>query len=146
MSTEQSEQLPESEAKRNRIQQNIIKILDGAGIILFDRGNIDGIGINLDTDVHAFIKAKLNPNKVIHIQAYPGFSDNETFCLTVREMDGNILTKIRQLQENHLGPSIGNEHEAVKRWITGQIRIPYSFDSLIALLKPELPISPITAK
>lgn len=60
-------------------------------------------------DVHAFYRLQKDPTKVIHLQGYPGMSNENQAHVFARLMDYQEMINIR----NQGTISIGNEHEAV---------------------------------
>jgi hypothetical protein len=133
------QQLSELEVKREQVKRKIIDVLSETGIKLLKCRNISGVEIQAGHDVHAFFRSTSNPNKVIHVQAYPGFSNQKDLCIAAREMDYKKLMQIRQAQEKGSGPSIGNEDEAVTKMdAIPQTHIPNSLNSLWKLLIAEI--------
>lgn len=89
-------------------------------------------------DVHAFYRLLSDPSKVIHVQGYPGMSDENQARVFARMMDYNTMMIIR----NRGNVSIGNEHEAVIRPFGGLElgkMIPYKPEVLETILEEYCP-------
>jgi len=71
------------------------------------RGRVsDGFEIYRDGDAHVFYR--LADNRVIHLQGYPGFSNDETMVVIGRLRDYQKMIKIRAEGK----ANIGNEHDS----------------------------------
>lgn len=104
-----------------------------------DAGRISGMEIYREHDVHAFFRSQTDPSKVIHVQAYPGFSDDTRACFGASEMDYQNLMEIRAQAQQNGGPSIGNEHEAVRRQLVRQTNVPMRPEAVAGLFQFDLP-------
>lgn len=93
-------------------------------------------------DLHAFYRPKANPKVTVHVQAYPGMSNDKEMRVWARLMDTQRLQEQRRLKI----VSIGNEHEATIRQFPNfqiGVYIPYDYkllESMIAENVPELQI------
>ncbi len=132
--------LSESRHERAQIQREIIRLLGKVGSELLITGQISGMELHLDHDVHSFFRSNADPHQVLHLQAYPGLSSPDELCLAIREMDYEKLIDIRAQAPKRGGPSIGNEHKAVVRTVFNQVSIPHSAEYLINLLSNKLPL------
>lgn len=104
--------------------QRAIEILGKAGILMFDReSSISILDMQIHTDngitandVHGFYEVyKSNDSiyvtrPIVHVQAYPGLSDEEELTVYGRIMDKRKLHEIRQFGN----VAIGNEHDAAE--------------------------------
>lgn len=98
-------------------------------------------------DIHAFYHLLKSPSKVIHVQGYPGMSNQEGMRVWARLMDYNKMIDIRETAKvTGKRLSIGNEHEATIQNFGNfgvGIFIPYSsivLEDKIAENVPELNI------
>lgn len=132
--------LSDFDIERGRTKREIVKTLGQTGVDLLSNGQISGMEVHTEHDVHAFLRSSTDPEVVLHVQAYPGFSTLETVCIAVREMDYEKLMHIRSLALKNGGPSIGNEHFAEIRQIIPQTDIQNSPEALGEILKPYLPL------
>ena len=64
--------------------------------------------LNEGHDIHAFYRLANNPDRVIHLQGYPGLSEEDSIYLSARLRDYNKMMNIRKAGI----ATIGNEHEA----------------------------------
>lgn len=126
-------------SRKERVK-GITKLLMQVTADLWDSGRVAEWEIDPAHDVHAFFRSGSNPNSVIHLQAYPGFSDANNVTVVIREMDRQRLQEIRAKARVNGGPSIGNEHDAVTRTILGQTTIPNSPEYLMEQLSKDLPL------
>lgn len=127
--------------QREKRQIAIRNLLTRTGTFLMQEGRIDGVDIYSDQDCHAFYRPASQTDTVLHIQAYPGFSDSKVTYVKVREMDYSKFLAIRARAKQAGGPSVGNEHAAVTRDITGSLTsIPNTRQGIIDLLDAELPV------
>lgn len=133
------QRLFESEIERENSRNSNVKTLSQIGTELINSGRATTVEIHSNHDVHAFIRSSSDPDKIIHIQTYPGFSDPDNISIVIREMDYQKLIEIRALAGKLGGPSIGNEHLAVTRMITEGLTLgPVS--QFMDLLRNELPL------
>lgn len=113
------------------------------GSVLLREGIANEVEVYQREDVHAFYRLATNPDEVIHLQGYPGFSSDTEAVIFPRVMDYKKMQWMRTRAQN-IGSDIkGNEHEAVIR-ADRQTRMMYSYNALSALLglvAPEASIS-----
>ena len=87
--------------------------------------------IHQERDVHGFYRLSRNPQKVIHVQGYPGLSSFEEARFFARMMD------YEKMQESmrKVGEINGNEHEAVIQNFPNFVaEIPYDSETLEKML------------
>ena len=113
MTTEaDSEQRLERPTERMNIRA--VRLLAVTGLLLFEDDTIYGMQIHEGHDVHGFYDLRSGGKKrpdnsiALHIQAYPGMSDDKHMSIAARFMDKGLLREIRAKG----GISVGNEHEA----------------------------------
>lgn len=131
--------------ERENRSRSFVELLSQVGAHLINSSRVSGAEIQLEHDVHAFFRSSANPDRVIHVQTYPGLglSQDSQVCIAVREMDYQKLMEIRAAMKERGGPSIGNEGEAVRRVIVNQTDIPHSPEAVVRLLENELPSTSI---
>src|SRR4051812_33168350 len=113
---ELGEQIIAAQIESELQKKNAVQVLSGAGASLMNEGRIVEIEIysdQRDHDVHAFFRSRSKPDKVVHLQTYPGFSNEERLCVFAREMDYQKLAEIRANMKKMGSPTIGNEGDAV---------------------------------
>lgn len=90
------------------MRTEITDILLEVGVDYQNKGVISDLEIIQGHDVHAFYRFKKRPNRVVHVQGYPGMSNSEKMYVSARLRDYN-----KMLEERIKGNvSIGNEHKA----------------------------------
>lgn len=119
------------------MRKEITDVLVGIGRSYQDKGLVSGFEITQDHDVHGFYRLSKNPDKVIHIQAYPGLSSQKEMCISVRLREYDIM-----LQERIEGiVPVGNEHKAniPDHFLNmqGGIKLPYSIKEIQEALEKE---------
>ncbi len=142
---ELTDELMAVEIEREQQKKAAVQVLGQAGISLMNENRIiatDLYSDQRDHDVHAFFRSRSNPQKVIHLQVYSGFSSGDNLCVATREMDYQKLAEVRSNMHRLGGPSIGNEVAAVTRRVMEQTFIPNSPDAVEDLLKVEFPEVP----
>jgi hypothetical protein len=113
-------------------RKEITKLLTESGKVLESRGLIGSTQIHQTHDIHAYCDLKLD-DQVLHVQGYPGMSNEHEMMIVARVMDGKLLDEIRRDKKF----SIGNEHEAIIRGFRhtqGGIYVPYSQVALTGIL------------
>ena len=127
----------EFDLAREKSKKTAIRNLSQIGSDLLTGGRIIGMEIHSEHDVHAYFRSSQDPDKVIHVQTYPGMSTQDNMAAVLREMDYQTLIEIRVSAKANGGPPIGNEHNAVTRNITEDFLIsPVS--EIVDLLNTEL--------
>ena len=106
------------------VREKIIELFSEVGTDYSEKG-IAVFGLHTRHDIHAFYRFLREPNKVVHLQGYPGMSSEQEARVWARLMDYNKMMEIRR----NCGVSIGNEHDAtIQRFPNFEIgvMIPYS--------------------
>lgn len=75
----------------------------------YESRDVATFNIHQGHDVHAFYRLPRNTENLVHVQGYPGMSNEREMRVYARLMDYNKMITIRKAG----GVSIGNEHEAV---------------------------------
>lgn len=127
----------ESEIKRERASESQLQTLNHLGVMLMTSNRASETIFHLEHDVHAYYRSKTNPNRLIHVQAYPGFSEADNFPVTIRVMDYQKFMDIRSRAEKSGGPSFGNEHEAVTENVTDGLSVG-TYEDLVRTLMDQL--------
>lgn len=135
------------EAEQQRKESNRERITEVLEIVAtnYKDKNIATSEIYQGHDVHAFYRLTANPNQVVHVQGYPGLSNDDQMAVWARLMDYDKMIAIRK--EGRV--SIGNEHGAALKlfWEFGfglGMRIPYRWERLELMLGqcvPELDLT-----
>ena len=117
------------------IRRKIDRVFTELGM-QYSHSGIAGFEMFDEHDIHAYYRPFKDMTRVVHVQGYPGMSDDKEFQVHARLMDYDKMMSIREQG----GVSIGNEHEAVVEnfppFNPGQgIKIPYSEDRLRGLLE-----------
>ena len=125
-----------SEDNRTRL---VIMLLD-VGYFYYEAGKLLSHETGHGHDVHSFYRLKADDGKdVIHVQVYPGMSNDEYARVWARRMDHARLMLIR---ESSPQTSFGNEHDAVVRSFPSfgsGVLIPYDAKVLEQMLEAEVP-------
>lgn len=118
--------------EREANSQKLTKLLEEIGKDFSER-EVATMELHHGHDIHAFYQLNADSKKVIHLQAYPGMSNDKQARVYARMMDYDKMMSIRA---SH-GVSIGNEHDAVIQPFANfeiGIFIPYDKDVLIGKL------------
>jgi len=110
------------------MREEITKLLLDVGKHYRNKGLVEG-EIKRGHDIHAFYRLTKNPSQVIHVQAYPGLSNENEARVWARMMNYDEMMEIR----NSGRVSPGNEHEATVRFFPNfdnGIMIPYDPEAL----------------
>lgn len=121
-----------------RTRAVILDLFGRSAAQLLESGRAVSVEMHREHDLHAYVRLAEDPNRVFHIQAYPGMSTPTGVRVIVREMDYQRLIAIREAMERNGGPSIGNESAAVTRIVCEQTEIPPSTSSLINLIREDI--------
>ena len=114
-------------------RREITALLNKAGISLRDEKRIvQDFDITQGHDIHAFYDLPLD-DQTLHVQAYPGMSNEKQFMLNAR-----VMNKDRVKLAREAGASIGNEHSAVThafRYMTPSgLYVPYNQNAVNGVL------------
>jgi|GEM_PF-2706020 len=119
------------------IRQQLIHLLAELGLQYTSR-NVATIETHHSQDIHAFYRLTANPQKIVHVQAYPVFSDSSKSIVRARLMNYDRM----MLEREHV--SVGNEHDAVIEsfpFLENCIDVGYDvkkLETIIGLYVPEL--------
>lgn len=103
------------------IRLNIIDLLNETALDYSTRGLIFEAELFQAHDIHIFYRLSAKPQELVHVQAYPGMSNNLRLSIMARIMDYNQVRAIRTRNLNEERPRIispGNEHQAVIRMLS----------------------------
>jgi hypothetical protein len=125
-------------------RQRIISVLNELGERYQDRAVASLEQLEDAHDVHAFYRISEmfrlpEGDRIIHVQGYPGLSNDGEMRVYARLMDYDQLVQIRQQGE----VSIGNEHEAVTQDFPNfgaGVFIPYDSEVLGRMLEENVPV------
>jgi hypothetical protein len=114
------------------LRERITSLLSATGRVLENRRRIiDGCEIHQGHDIHAYYQLLIG-NQALHVQAYPGMSNENEMMIMARVMDRNQIAPARKQ-----GASIGNEHSAVVRtfeYMQTGLWLPYNEAALTGVL------------
>jgi|SRR3989344_5068698 len=119
------------------LREDIVHLFEQIGRHYKARGLAEP-DIRCHHDVHGFYNFNRNAAQTLHLQGYPGMSNDQEACVAARVMDHQILMRIR----GQRAVSDGNEHESVLRRLPNfqnQVMIPYNPAVLEALLEKDVP-------
>jgi hypothetical protein len=103
-----------------------------------NRGVADLFELHPNQDVHAFYRLSHNKSKVIHVQGYPGMSDENGAMVWARMMDYKKMMKIRKLGTVFTGNEHGATIQSFPNFQRGII-IPYDANVLEEKLEENVP-------
>jgi hypothetical protein len=126
-------------SERERTKAQITRALAISGALLMEEGRARSFEVHSEHDQHLFVRSSAEPSRVIHLQAYTGFSVNGVLVFSAREMDHERLMKIRADAQRNGGPSIGNEHDAVVRELIDQSHVDMDPETIEFKLEAFLP-------
>ena len=94
---ELDEALFRSDVQRRESEKAAIQNLNQIGSDLMVSKRVIGMEIHSEHDVHAYLRSSQDPDRVIHIQTYPGMSSPDSMAVVLREMDYQKLMDIIQI-------------------------------------------------
>lgn len=125
------------ERKLNSMRRKITQLFEKIGD-KYERRNLASSNIYQNNHVHAFYRLIKNPDKVIHIQGYPGESTKKEAKIWARTMNYSKMMLIRRAE----GVSVGSEHEAtieIFQNFENNAIIPYKTKILEEMIKQNIP-------
>lgn len=120
-------------SKRNKI----IKLFEKLGE-RYEKKNLAVVNIYQNNYVHAFYRLIKNPDKVVHVQGYPGDSSEKKIKVWARVLDYEKMMLIRSAE----GVSVGSEHEATTELFPNfkyGVNISYKTKILEKMLEQNIP-------
>jgi hypothetical protein len=99
--------------------------------------SFEGHEIHSAHDIQAFYQLIQHPAQIIHVQGYPGMSNQKEMRVWARMMDYGLMMAARDY-----GASIGNEHVAVVQKFPNfahGVNIPYDVEVLEKMLAENVP-------
>jgi hypothetical protein len=111
------------------IKKDIIELFMNVGKDYLNNGLLKEAEIKRGSDIHAFYRLSRNPSQVIHVQGYPGLSNDNEARVWARLMDYDTMVWLRDKRK----ASPGNEHQATIRFFPNfemGIMIPYKTEDL----------------
>ncbi len=90
------------------IRERIIKVFTEAAHDYLNKRVIVSYEIDNGHDVHAFYRVMANPDGVIHVQGYPGMSNEKIMWISARAR--NYYKMLLERVKGHV--SVGNEHKS----------------------------------
>ncbi|KYK26712.1 hypothetical protein AYK26_07175 [Euryarchaeota archaeon SM23-78] len=116
------------------MREEITSVFEEVGRHYKERGVVEP-DIHQGHDVHAFYRLSKEPSQVIHVQGYPGLSDEKGMYVWARLLDYDKMMEIRQIST----ASIGNEHGAFIKGLISQQKIAYDSKILEEKLAENVP-------
>ena len=117
----------------NQITKMMMILFSEVGDDYRERG-VAELDLHQSHDIHAFYRLSEDPTKVIHVQGYPGMSNEEEARVWARMMDYDKMMEVRAREM----VSVGNEHEAtIQEFPNFEIGIMIPYDSKVLKEKLE---------
>lgn len=117
-------------------EQRIRNVLWEVGSNFVER-MVASFDIHVSRDIHGFYRLLEKPNRLVHVQAYPGISSRELMVVRASLMDYGEMIELRRK-----GIEIGNEHDATKRILRNfglGVQVPYDAQVLEEMLAESVP-------
>lgn len=93
------------------LKARLLDMLDQTEELLQKKQFAMAMHYTIGYEIHSFFFLLLSPDHLIHIQSYPGLSDDKEAYVVARLMDSKKWLQIRIDQNEAV--EIGNEHQAV---------------------------------
>lgn len=89
-------------------RQTLIELFNALGKRYLAKNIAISSKLDEDHDIHAFYRLANDPDRVVHLQGYPGLCEEGSIYVSARLRDYNKMMNIQKART----ASIGNEHEA----------------------------------